>query len=78
MISPPDTSVTAGNEGGAIAYGGVAVLMIPVEWMEFCYHCQEEHRFVANEDCAAGLIARCANCWHERIAPFTRTIAEVA
>lgn len=78
MISPPELVVAADGEGGAYSPLVTVALAIPVEWMEFCYHCQEEHRFVANEDCEFGLIAKCVNCWHERIAPFSRSVSEVA
>jgi hypothetical protein len=50
----------------------------PVEWMQFCGCCQEEHVFAANRFCASGLIGCCSNCRDERVAPFTRTNSEAA
>lgn len=54
----------------------VSRLNTPVEFMEHCPSkiCKlTEQRFVADRECADGLIGKCAACGDERIAHFTRT-----
>ena len=72
------SSDSAGLEGGGFLGRELAVLERPVEWMRYCEVCESERRFVADMECATGLIGHCANCGEERIAPFTRTTSEVA
>lgn len=55
---------------------GIEPLLIPVEFMRFCYSCNAEHLFVARLRCASGLIGCCSNCGDERIAFFTRSEGE--
>lgn len=58
------------------AAAGVELLSCAIEWMRFCYSCNRESIFVANRQCASGLIGRCSQCDDERIVPFTRTTLE--
>lgn len=74
----PKNPESVGVEGGGGLGGGVAALDLPVEWNRFCYACNGVHVFVADRECAEGLIGKCANCDDERIASFTRVTTEAA
>ena len=60
---------------------GVALLSTPVEFMRYCYECDRETKFVADQVCSTGLVGKCAKCIAVRgeensplkIVPFTRT-----
>lgn len=80
MSFPTETSCeySAGLKDGTFLGREVAVLERPVEWMRYCEACDGEKKFVAEMECATGLIGHCANCGDERLVPFTRSTGEAA
>jgi hypothetical protein len=78
MSFPAETSIdSAGLEDGGFLGRELVVLEHPVEWMRYCEVCQSEQRFVADMECASGLIGHCANCGEGKRVPFTRTVGEI-
>lgn len=53
-------------------------LAVPIEETRFCSKCLSEQRFVADRDCAFGLVGTCQGCGEEYLRPFTRTTTAVA
>ena len=51
-------------------------LETPVEFNRWCANCLEKTLFVADKECAYGLIGECAKCGEKAVAPFTRTTTE--
>jgi hypothetical protein len=49
-----------------------------VEFNRWCQTCLDRTLFVADKECAYGLIGECAKCGEKSVAPFTRTPSEVA
>ena len=54
------------------------VLDVPYELPAFCYHCQDEQRFLVRYEVDDGRLAVCVNCGREKRIPFTRTTSEAA
>lgn len=48
----------------------------PVEFNRWCATCLDKTLFVADKECAYGLIGECAKCGEKSVAPFTRTPSE--
>jgi hypothetical protein len=77
--SPPNLSLLQFQEQAkSHAINQITLLEIPVEWMRWCDKCQEEKCFYADRLCAAGLIGKCSGCGDESLAPYTRSVSEVA
>jgi superfamily II helicase len=63
--------------GRSVAVASTSLLNVPVEEMRLCTKCQSEQRFVADRDCAFGLVGTCMGCGDEWLRPFSRNHSEV-